>query len=289
MNDEKTAVINMVSEGAITASEGVALFVALCALEGMGTSERDVEAEDPKHLPPWEFGEGELHHLLGQNKCAKTIAAANQRIISALRGDELQGDHMKDMSSEASIGISALDVLQLSRFRPAASRGGNGGFTSGRFRMKRNDNGLRTHGWGFWMSSWMHTEVELPPTWCEPMLMQVISASGGLRLKWKADEVVEEERDNIRVVSRAEAFDDLVTTTAGKFNDCLKLKTVISALGDEGIEDAPRHDMNNKLRMMGTQSIWFAPNAGCDFCALRFTPGAFAHIIEPTAFHPYQL
>ncbi len=34
MNDGKAAVINMLSEGTITASEGIALLEALCDLEG---------------------------------------------------------------------------------------------------------------------------------------------------------------------------------------------------------------------------------------------------------------
>ena len=39
MNDEKTAVIKMVSDGTIAASEGLVLFEALCDLEGMGSYE----------------------------------------------------------------------------------------------------------------------------------------------------------------------------------------------------------------------------------------------------------
>jgi len=259
MNDEKTAVINMVSEEIITSTEGVSLFEALCAIEDMGYFESDMEFEDPKHLPPWESGGSELNELVGQNKCAKAIGSANQQIISVLQENELQEDPMTDVSSEAAAKISALDVLQLSRFKPSGS---NGGFTIGRYRVKRDDDYVRTQGWGFWMSCWLNTDVDLPLTWDESMLMQIMSVSGVLRFRWEVDAVFQEEKDLVKVVSKAESFDDSVITEAGEFDDCLRLKTVISALGDAGYEGAPRHNMNSKLRRIGTQSIWLAPNVG---------------------------
>jgi hypothetical protein len=68
----------MVSEGSITRSEGIALLETLYSIEDMGSYESDVEVEDPRYLPPWESEEGELHELLGQNKCARAIASANK-------------------------------------------------------------------------------------------------------------------------------------------------------------------------------------------------------------------
>jgi hypothetical protein len=166
------------------------------------------------------------------------------------------------MPSQASAKISALDVLQLSRFKPAVERDGNGGFTSGRFRLRLDDDVLYTNGWGFWMSWWIHTEKELPPAWGEPMLMQIFSVSGGLRLKWEADTVMEEEKEQMKAVTRVDSFDDSVITKAGIFDGCLKLKTVISGLGDAGFDKAKKQDMNDELRRIGTQYIWLAPNVG---------------------------
>ena len=36
MNDEEMAVINVISDGAITSSEGIAIFEALCDFESIG-------------------------------------------------------------------------------------------------------------------------------------------------------------------------------------------------------------------------------------------------------------
>ena len=148
MNDEKTAVINMMSEETITPSEGLALFETLCDLEGMGSYENNIEVDDPGHLPPWESEGGELHELLGQNECSAAIDCANRKIISALQ-DGKPGD--------TSAHVAALDVSQISGFRPSADRNGNGGFTMGCVRVKRADDALLAIGWSFWMSSWLTT------------------------------------------------------------------------------------------------------------------------------------
>ena len=252
MNDEKTAVINMVSEGTITSSEGIALFEALCDLEDMESYESDVEAEDPKYLPPWESEEENLPRLVGQSKFARAIATANRHIISALQEDKLD-----DIPSK----LAVLDVIQLSAFRPSKPDG-NRGFTMGGIHLKPDHKGLQIRGWGMVMSWWMSTELELPPTWADPMLLQAFMASRSLRMKWKADEKMDEERDQVKAVSTIESFDDSVTTKAGRFDDCLRLKKVISARGDAKFEGARKHDINDSLRMIGTQSIWLAPHVG---------------------------
>lgn len=253
MNDEKTAIINMVSAKTITSSEGVALFETLCSLENMGSYESDVEVEDPKHLPPWESEAGDLHELLGQSKCERAIASANQQIISALQEDKLE-----DIPSK----LSALDVIQLSRFGPTPKQGGNGGFTVGSLQLKRENNGLSIRGWGMSLSWWMNTELELPPTWGEPMLMHLFMAPRFLRLEWRGDEVIDEEKDQIKTVSTIEGFEDSVITKAGRFDGCLKLKTVIRGLGGARFEGAGKHDINDSLRGIGTKFLWLAPNVG---------------------------
>lgn len=252
MNDEKTAVINMVSEGTLTSSEGIALFEALSDLEGMGGIERDVEVDDPGHLPPWESSEGQLTELFEQNKCVRVISSANEQIISALREGNL---------GETPSKISALDLVRLSRGKPSG-KDGNGGFTMGSFRLQCDDIGVHTRGWGFWMGWWMHTELELPPTWGESMLRQIFGVSGKLLLNRESDEWTDEEGKQIKVSSRVESDDDSVTTKAGKFDDCLKVKIVITPFGDAGFEKAKKHDIHDKLKRIGTQYIWFAPNVG---------------------------
>ena len=109
MNDEKTAVINMISDGTITSSEGIALFETLCDLEGIGAYKDNVETEDLRHLPPWESEEGEGNDLgwsLLRNEFVKAIALANHDIISAL-----QTDDMEENPFEIPARISALDLI----------------------------------------------------------------------------------------------------------------------------------------------------------------------------------
>jgi len=257
MNDEKAAVINMVSEGTITSSEGLTLFETLCDLEDMKSCESGVEAEDPRYLPPWESENNDLFELLFQNKCARVISSANQEVISALRAGNLE-----DIPSK----IGTLDVIQLSRFKLRPKEKGNGGFAMlGSVNIKFEDNGLRTQNLGMRIScwlNWMSTDLKLPPTWWEPMLMQVFAATRPLRLKWEIGEVMDEEADCIRLTSTIESFDDSVVTKAGRFDGCLKLKTVIRGLENQQFENDRRFDMNDNLRLTGTRFIWLAPNVG---------------------------
>lgn len=68
MNDEKSFIINMVSDGTINSLEWIALFKYLCELEDIAPYESDVEVDDPRYLPLWESEGGKLHELLSQNK-----------------------------------------------------------------------------------------------------------------------------------------------------------------------------------------------------------------------------
>ena len=112
------------------------------------------------------------------------------------------------------------------------------------------------------MSWWMHTELELPPTWGDSMLRQVFGVSGKLLLGRESDEWMDEENKQIKALSKLEGKDDSVTTKAGKFDDCLKVKVAISPFGSAGFEKAKKHDIHDKLKRIGTQYIWLAPNVG---------------------------
>jgi hypothetical protein len=258
MNDEKTLIINMVSSGTIAPSEGIALFKSLCDLEDITPYESDVEVDDPRYLPPWESEGDELHELLNQNKCARAIASANQQIISALEESRLD-----DIPSR----LSAFDVIQLSRCNPATKEGGNGGFVIGSFRLRYIEDGLQSQGWGFWLSSSMHTDTDLklPPTWGEPMMMQILMLHrilGSIRLKGQTGEEYSEEIEQVKVTSRIESIDDSVIAKAGQFDNCLKLCIDARPIKDIKFEEGLKHDINDKIRRIGTQSIWFAPNVG---------------------------
>ena len=253
MNDEKAAIISMVSGGMISSSEGLTLFKALCELEGMGSYESDVEVEDPRYLPPWESEGDELHQLLGENKCARAIASANQQIISALQEGKLE-----DVTPK----VSALDVMQLSGYKPSPIQGKNGGFTTGSLNLKGDDDGLYAQGWSMWMSWWFSTDLEMPPTWGEPMLMQMFMPSKSLPLRREATEASDEEGEQIKVTSEFESLDDSVVTKAGQFDGCLKLRRTISPLGDAQFRGGWAHDINDNLRRIGTQYIWLAQDVG---------------------------
>lgn len=253
MNDEKAAIINMVSGGVITSAEGLTLFKALCELEGMGSYESDVEVEDPRYLPPWESEGEEPHQLLGQNKCLRAIASANQQIISALQEGKLE-----DVTSK----VSVLDVMQLSGYRPSPVQGNNGGFTTGSLHLKGDNDGLYTRGWGMWMSWSLSTDLDMPPTWGEPTLMQIFMPSRSLPLRREATEPFDGEREQIKVTSEFESLSDSVVTEAGQFDGCLKLRRTISPLGDAQFRGGWAHDINDSLRHTGTQYIWLAPGVG---------------------------
>ena len=264
MNDEKTAVINMISDGTITSSEGIALFETLCDLEGIGAYKDNVETEDLRHLPPWESEEGEGNDLgwsLLRNEFVKAIALANHDIISAL-----QTDDMEENPFEIPARISALDLIQLLRFRVIIKRDVPSALVSGIFSLKGRDEGIAGNGGGFLLARILNNaRLGRSPTWGEPILLQIFSVPRLLRLKLEADEVIDEEQDRVRIVSTVESFDDSLTTKAGKFDGCLKLKITISALGDSQFDIADEnviHDINNNLRMIGTKSIWLAPNVG---------------------------
>jgi len=264
MNDEKTAVINMISDGTITSSEGIALFEALCDLEGIGAYRDNVEAEGLSHLPPWESEEGEGNDLgwsLLRNEFVKAIALANHDIISAL-----QTDDMEENPFEIPARISALDLIQMLRFRVIIKRDVPSALVSGIFSLKSRDEGIAGNGGGFLLARVLNNaRLGRSPTWGEPTLLQIFSVPKLIRLKWEADEAIDEEQDGVRIVSTVDSFDDSVTTKAGKFDGCLKLKITISALGDSQFDIADEnglHDIQNSLRMIGTKFIWLAPNVG---------------------------
>jgi len=263
MNDEKTAVINMVSEGTITSSEGIALFEVLCDLEGIRFHETGVEFEALPVLPPWESEEPrerELAYLMIEHKFVKAIALTNREIISAM-----QEGRWEDIAYR----LSALDLSQISRFSLWPKRGDPGALVSGIFPLKDEKNGVRQaeqegeQRWGFLMARVINGKPGRTPTWGEPVLMQIFTAPKFLQLEWEAGEVMDQEQDQVRAVSTVESFDDSVTTKAGEFDGCLKLKIVISALGVlQFVEEFGAHDIHNALRMIGTKFIWLAPNVG---------------------------
>ncbi len=260
MNDEKTAVINMVSDGVITSSEGVALFEALCHLEGISSHETGVEFEALRDLPPWESEgqrERELAWSLFEHKFAKAITLVNREIVSALREATLEA--MEAIPYE----VSALDLSRISGFWVRPKRGDPGAFVSGAFALTDEGSGIRQRGWGFLMARLMNGELGQPPTWGERVLMQIFTVPGFLQLEWKAGEVIDEEQEQVRAASTVESFDDSVTTQAGRFDGCLKLKIAIHALGDsQFVEERGVHDLHNDLRMIGTKFVWLAPNVG---------------------------
>ena len=173
---------------------------------------------------------------------------------------------MEENPFEIPARISALDLIQMLRFRVIIKRDVPSALVSGIFSLKSRDEGIAGNGGGFLLARVLNNaRLGRSPTWGEPTLLQIFSVPKLIRLKWEADEAIDEEQDGVRIVSTVDSFDDSVTTKAGKFDGCLKLKITISALGDSQFDIADEnglHDIQNSLRMIGTKFIWLAPNVG---------------------------
>jgi len=248
MNDEKIAVINMVSEGIVTPAEGIALFEALCDLGNMGSYQGYAESEN---LPPWEYVRTEANRaseFFSQNECALGIASANQGIVYAMQHNELE-------SVNIPAAVSALDVAELSGFSPCREVSAGTQYATVAWNI-RTASFSGAEALLIWHGAHRNQALNALLIGSSRCLSRICIAPGTFRLEPGADEVVV-EWDKIKMVSNIESSRDSVVTRAGKFSDCLEMRIVITGIG--GMQFGGNEHL---LKMIGEKLIWFAPNVG---------------------------